>query len=68
MKVPKKFYVAAQHIANGDDTWCYDTLEGAIAHAKALLEEYPERKQCYVVQTVRVVRRRKLPLEVLTVT
>ena len=65
MEIPmKKFYVGSKStIVNGD--WTHQTVDGAINHAKRLLQESDEEQ--YVVKVIRIVKRRSLPIVVDTV-
>jgi hypothetical protein len=56
-----KFYVGAESAL--DRNWGHPTLPKAIAHAEELMEEQG-RDEMFVVQIIRVVRRRKAPVEV----
>lgn len=56
-----KFYVGAESAL--DRNWGHPTLPKAIAHAEELMNEQ-DRDEMFVVQIIRVVRRRKMPVEV----
>lgn len=80
-KIRNKFYVAhnkvhslAEQNQPNEPTviaqpqrWTRATLKDAIKHAEAILEANPQQEEACVVQIVRRVRRRKLPLIVETV-
>jgi len=56
-----KFYVGAEGAL--DRNWGHPTLPKAINHAEQLMDEQG-RDEMFVVQIIRVVRRRKAPVEV----
>ena len=61
-----KFYVGARHIAKGIENktnaeWSRATVEGAIQHAKELMED-EDIDTAIVVQIIRVIRRAKNPV------
>lgn len=59
MKIKKRFYVGSvSTITNGD--WTHRTIEEAIEHAKRLVEDSDEEQ--YIVQVIRVVRRKSTPV------
>lgn len=65
--IKKKFYIGSRKTiengisVNGDD-WTHATLEKAIEHAKELVEESGETQ--YVVQVVRIIKRKDNPIVV----
>lgn len=68
-KTINKFYVGAEHIARAieagtNDSHTCATLDEAIAEAKGTLEEYPNRQSVIIVQIVRIVRRKNIPVEI----
>jgi DNA-directed RNA polymerase subunit M/transcription elongation factor TFIIS len=68
MKIPNKYYVAADQIADGDRrNWTKATEAEAVEHARQLLEENPNRQRCFVVKIIKVIRRAKQPVVVETV-
>lgn len=65
MKLKDKFYVAADRIVDGNchSSWRKPTIEAAVQHAKELMET-GDTDVKYIVQIVRVVRRKKMPIQV----
>lgn len=59
-----KFYVGAESAL--ERNWGHPTLAKAVAHAEELMEEQ-DQEQVFVVQIIRVVRRRRMPAEVVKV-
>ncbi len=71
MKITKRFYVGANKVFDTKEfgemcgkSWAKSTLEEAINHAKKILEDKPEQEYAFVVQIIRVVRRKQQPLVV----
>ena len=62
MKITKKYYVGAQHIANGDDKHCHEVLANAIVEAKSKCESSGEPQ--IVVQIIRIIREKRSPIVV----
>ncbi len=59
-----KFYVGSHRAL--DNRWGHKTLPAAIKHAEQLMDEQ-EQEFMFVVEIVRVVRRRRLPAQVVKV-
>jgi hypothetical protein len=60
-----KFYVGSHSALERD--WGHATLEAAVAHAEELLDASPGREFTFVVQIVRIVKRRRVPVTVVKV-
>lgn len=61
--IKKRFYVGSRSMhpdGNRYNDWAHDSLEKAIKHAKEVAEENEEDQ--IVVEIVRVVERKKVPL------
>lgn len=60
MKIAKRFYVgSATTILNGE--WTHRTVEQAVKHAERLIADGESSEQ-FVVQVIRVVRRKDNPV------
>lgn len=68
MKLKCRFYVGSRSILDNDSEYVKETLGEALDHARAILEEDPDRREVAVVQIIRVVRRKSVPIEVVVVT
>jgi len=68
MKLKNRFYVASDRIVEGgvNPQWRKPTLEAAVRHAQELMDS-DDTDEKYIVQIVRVIRRKKAPIEVIKV-
>lgn len=60
-----KFYVGSSSVFTRN--WGHMDLAGALEHGKDLLEEKIEDDEIFVVQIIKVIRRKRSPIEVLSV-
>ena len=61
MDPKRRFYVGSNRMS---PNWAKATLKEAVEHAKQILEKSPQLDETFVVQIVRVVRRKQVPLVV----
>lgn len=68
-KMIQKYYVGAEHIAQGianghNDKWTRKTEADAIAHAKRILQDDPHKDCVIVVKITHIIRRKDQPIVV----
>lgn len=60
-----KFYVGSDSVFNGRD-WGHPTLNAAVKHGEELLTDN-DKDEVFIVKIVRVIRRKKAPVEVIEI-
>lgn len=67
MIAKNKFYIGSKSVFNrGQHGWGHRTIDGALTHAKGMIELEKE-EEVFIVKIVKVIRRKTAPVEVIDV-
>jgi hypothetical protein len=65
-----KFYVGTNSVLDIKlregryKTWGHETLEQSLEHANRILEKNPDQEYCFIVEIIKVVRRKPVELPI----
>lgn len=65
-----KFYVGTNNVLDNKfregtyKTWGHSTLDEALEHANNILKQAPQQEYCFIVEIIKVVRRKPVELPI----